>query len=207
MHITSSMESNSDARWMLYQLHQLPPGSNTIRVLDVLPAPNTAARPDEQPISCSLRVISLDDRPNFTALSYVWGTYSPVPDFIACDGVQIIVTSNCYSALRHLRRKLGTFTIWLDAVCIFQENLEEKSQQIPLMGSIYSLAQCVYVWLGEGSPETDRAMAYMANAWFERYYRVTESGRTASHPHAAAWFAFIARWSTKHHPMPFRGSI
>ncbi|KAF2660329.1 heterokaryon incompatibility, partial [Lophiostoma macrostomum CBS 122681] len=94
----------------------------------------------------------------FTALSYVWGTYSPVPDVIVCNDVQFKVTSNLHSALQHLRRSLGKFTIWVDAICIKQENSEEKQKQIPLMSEIYSRAEYVYIWLGEGTARTDRAM-------------------------------------------------
>lgn len=41
-----------------------------------------------------------------------------------------------------------SFAIWIDAICIEQENDIEKSTQVPHMGSIYSLASQVAVWLG-----------------------------------------------------------
>ncbi|KAF2792901.1 HET-domain-containing protein, partial [Melanomma pulvis-pyrius CBS 109.77] len=148
----------------LYQSYQLPPNSKCIRVLDILPIPASASNSDSEPIKCKLRIINLDDCPRFTALSYVWGTYAPISHFIICDNVKVNITSNCHSALRHLRKKLGKLTIWLDSVCINQDDQNEKLRQIPLMGGIYSIAESVYAWLGDGTAETDRAMAYMANA-------------------------------------------
>ncbi|KAF2001907.1 heterokaryon incompatibility, partial [Amniculicola lignicola CBS 123094] len=92
----------------------------------------------------------------FTALSYVWGP--PGPSHVFLLGIPFPVTSNCYSALWHLRKKLGAFCIWVDALCIEQANIKEKEQQIPLMGQIYSSAENVYIWLGEGNAATERAM-------------------------------------------------
>ncbi|KAF2826116.1 hypothetical protein CC86DRAFT_276577, partial [Ophiobolus disseminans] len=106
----------------------------------------------------------LDDQPHFTALSYVWGNDPPTHRcfqlFVECEGAKLQVTANCHSALRHLRKKLGKMTIWVDAVCINQFDLAEKSQQIPLMSNIFSRAEIVYVWLGQGTPGTDRAMRF-----------------------------------------------
>ena len=49
--------------------------------------------------------------------------------------------------------------IWIDAVCINQNDDLEKSGQIPLMGEIYSKAAEVLVWLGSGSKEEQYAFA------------------------------------------------
>lgn len=189
---------------MLYQSCQLPSGSKCIRVLDILPTSSSAPNPDSEPIKCNLRVISLENQPKFTALSYVWGIYSPVPDFISCNSIQVKVTNNCYLALRYLRKKLGKLTIWLDAVCINQDDQHEKSRQISLMGEIYSLADCVYVWLGEGTTATDRAMEYMANAGLQRYYKTTEKG-VISRRYAAACSLYFSRFCIKCNPIPFSG--
>lgn len=186
----------------LYQSCQLPPNSKCARLLDILPVPTSASNPDSEPIKSKLRVINLDDCPRFTALSYVWGTYAPISHFIICDNVKVNIPSNCHSALRHLRKKLGKLTIWLDSVCINQDDQDEKLQQIPLMGDIYSKAESVYVWLGDGTPGTDKAMAYMENAGFQRYYKITPKGKPRCRPYAAAWSIFFS-WSRTNHPLPF----
>jgi hypothetical protein len=48
--------------------------------------------------------------------------------------------------------------MWIDAICINQDNREEKEHQIPLMAEIYSKALRVVVWLGEAEDDSDRAL-------------------------------------------------
>lgn len=40
---------------------------------------------------------------------------------------------------------------WVDAVCINQDDLEERSAQVKIMPQVYSKARCVVVWLGDDS--------------------------------------------------------
>jgi hypothetical protein len=49
------------------------------------------------------------------------------------------VTKNLYSALRHLRLHDKVRVLWIDALCINQSDLAERSHQIPYMGSIFSV--------------------------------------------------------------------
>lgn len=166
-----------------YQLHQLTPGLKQIRVL------NIASGDDNEPITCSLNVVDIEMSATYTALSYVWGTYSVERDTITCDGIRIEVKNNCHSALWHLRNKLGRFQIWVDAVCINHENNDEKSLQIPLMGDIYSKALSVYIWLGEDTSEYkrgDKAMAYLSTAGVLRFIEVLPDGTKVYRPYAAA---------------------
>src|SRR5690348_4945800 len=137
----------------------LPP--RHIRVLKV-----EAARDPQVPIRAELFTVDLgeEQRPRFSALSYVWGSSGDKNHFILCNsGIKVPILPNAYSALQHLRDKLGTFTIWIDAVCISQDDEGEKEQQIPLMGEIYAKSDFVYVWLGAGSKATQRAMQYLRN--------------------------------------------
>lgn len=43
---------------------------------------------------------------------------------------------------------------WIDELCIDQENIEERNQQVSLMGEIYSKASLVLGWLGEQDSRT-----------------------------------------------------
>ncbi|KAH9204993.1 heterokaryon incompatibility, partial [Leptodontidium sp. 2 PMI_412] len=70
-------------------------------------------------------------------------------DTIQCnDGTAIAITTNCRDALIALRKRYGRLTIWIDAICINQQDIEEKSKQIQLMEEIYSWSERVIVWLG-----------------------------------------------------------
>ena len=99
-------------------------------------------------ICCTLSVVSLDDEPNYEALSYAWGS--------SCDRVSITlngssfpVSQNLYSALTYLRPAVGERVLWIDALCINQDDNNERTHQVQLMQGIYSGAESVIAWLGE----------------------------------------------------------
>lgn len=179
-------------RSTFYSSVPLPTASKCIRVLDV-----HSKKARAESIKGSLRVINLEDAPCFTSLSYVWGASKP-HTVISCDGLDVEVTPNCLAALQHLQKKLGQFTIWIDAICINQDDVDEKSRQIPLMGDIYSQSSTVYIWLGEGNDSSDRAMRYLGSAGLVGYFDGTKQ-----RPFAAAWSAYTARYSLLRHPFPF----
>ncbi|KAH8883497.1 heterokaryon incompatibility, partial [Thozetella sp. PMI_491] len=84
----------------------------------------------------------------YEALSYVWGP----PNFsesISCHGVACKVTPNLLAALRRLRYTNKDRTLWVDAICIRQSDIDERIQQVSRMGDIYSQASRVLVWLGD----------------------------------------------------------
>lgn len=128
----------------IYQQLPLVPG--TIRVLDLDRAIDITA-----PLTGTLRVIRLKNCPDFTALSYVWGRGSTAS--INCNGCAFPISSNCKEALTSLRSFDEDICIWVDAICVNQEDVAEKDGQIPMMGEIYAWARVVWVWLG---PEDDR---------------------------------------------------
>lgn len=49
----------------------------------------------------------------------------------------------------------------MDALCINQEQKEERQQQVGSMAKIYNNAQHAAIWLGDGDEESDRAMKFM----------------------------------------------
>jgi hypothetical protein len=65
------------------------------------------------------------------------------------------VTLNLRTALEHLRQKHEDVVIWVDAVCIDQNNPEEKSDQVQIMTEIYASAKCTVVWLGPAGDGSD----------------------------------------------------
>ncbi|KAI1395359.1 heterokaryon incompatibility protein-domain-containing protein [Hypoxylon fuscum] len=134
-------------RRQLYEFYKVSEADHSMRVLDIdaIPQPFTS----DIELSARLRVVSLDSSPRFAALSYVWGDYSVLaPDNLTIrldDGrnAQIQITPNCREAIQTLGSKFGTITIWIDAVCINQEDVEEKASQILLMEDIYTRAEMV----------------------------------------------------------------
>ena len=59
------------------------------------------------------------------------------------------MTENLAAALRRLRRTVEPRWLWIDAICIDQNIIAEKSQQVAMMGEIYKRANVVLIWLGE----------------------------------------------------------
>jgi Heterokaryon incompatibility protein (HET) len=60
--------------------------------------------------------------------------------------------------LRRLRFEDKVRVLWIDAICINQDDREEKNQQVPLIGKIYSRTAGLLIWLGQGDDDSDRAM-------------------------------------------------
>ena len=127
-------------------------GRSEIRVLDLHPGPQ------DDTIRCSLRQVSLDSSPQYKALSYTWGNVAQTRPILV-DGQRFEATVNLASALSHLRSQTDVLTIWVDAVCINQQNNSEVNDQVRRMKSIYNSAERVIVWLGEEQPEDAAAIA------------------------------------------------
>jgi hypothetical protein len=90
---------------------------------------------------------------DFSALSYEWGDLSHTAE-IMVNGNRTRVTYNLEAALRGLRQwwhqehRDGRMRIWIDALCINQQDIPERNAQVKRMKSIYSDAFCVLAWTG-----------------------------------------------------------
>ncbi|KAL5393554.1 hypothetical protein PMIN04_009735 [Paraphaeosphaeria minitans] len=134
-----------------------------IRLLRLLPGS------DEDRLRCTLSIVSLDDRPHYEALSYVWGDDLEDTFPISLGGHTVQIRRNLHSALRGIRYLDCERILWIDALCIDQENVEERHTQVAIMGDIYSKADCVLAYIGEDFDGCDRVMDTM------RY--ISENGR------------------------------
>ena len=122
--------------------------SNSFRLLSIFPAAKHA------PIDTVLVSVTVKTTPLvYEALSYVWGTTSDRVD-IQCNGESVRITQSLAEALLQLRSDTHERTLWIDQLCINQEDSAERSQQVTMMGDIYSLARQVLVWLGPSDDET-----------------------------------------------------
>lgn len=103
---------------------------------------------------------SLDNLPPYFALSYVWGD-TKATESIVCDGKKLWITRNCASALGRILPSTSTCTIWVDSICIDQSCIPERNAQVALMSEIFSCAEKVLVWLGEGDKDSRKAISYL----------------------------------------------
>jgi hypothetical protein len=103
----------------------------------------------------------------YEALSYVWS--GPHRRSIYVDKIPFGVTLNLYGALLHLRNQALSRVVWIDAIRIDQENLEEKEQQIQFVAKIYAQASRVIVWLGKSADDSDIAFEAIRTAAYDEY--------------------------------------
>lgn len=69
--------------------------------------------------------------------------------------------NNLYIALRRLRLPARPVVLWVDAICIDQDNATEKEEQVARMVEIYSRASRVVIWLGEDDDRSRSAMEFI----------------------------------------------
>jgi len=108
----------------------------------------------------------LRESPAYEALSYTWGDGALTEQIQFSDSTDassdsMLVTANCYSALKRLRKADCPRTIWIDSLCINQDLVLERNHQLGLMSQIYSQASRVVVYLGESADESDNAMNWI----------------------------------------------
>lgn len=100
------------------------------------------------PISCKVDIVPFDSHPFYEALSYVWGDPG-IQQTIQVNNHPYKVTENLWMVLRRLRDSSATRVLWIDAICINQEDNAEKSHQVAMMGEIYRRCDKAVIWLGE----------------------------------------------------------
>ena len=96
----------------------------------------------------------------YEALSYTWGSTEKTAK-ITMNGFTMGVTENLYVALQHLRLDDSDRILWVDAICINQEHIQERGHQVQQMRDIYREAEQVVIWLGQGTTESDLVMDSM----------------------------------------------
>ncbi|MCJ1244865.1 hypothetical protein MMC30_002066 [Trapelia coarctata] len=124
-----------------------------------------------QELSCEVTTIGLDMSTSvpYVALSYTWG--DPLPEapadndsdassmseyWIYCNGARLEVGENLHCYLQQAIAKLD-HPIWIDAICIIQQDSAERNAQILVMSEIYAHAFAVFVWLGPSDTASDIA--------------------------------------------------
>ncbi|KAF2127649.1 hypothetical protein P153DRAFT_320023 [Dothidotthia symphoricarpi CBS 119687] len=95
----------------------------------------------------------------YEALSYMWGDPAPV-DTVLISGRVLPIAANLATALYQLRYIDRPLSIWCDAICISQDDLDERAEQVQLMRRVYQQADCVRIWIND--PTVDKTSAGIA---------------------------------------------
>lgn len=114
-------------------------------------------------LECSLVESSLHDTTStYEAISYVWG--SSVRDReILCDGKALNITTNLFEVLQTFRLPDKPRSLWADSICINQNDVIERAEQVAIMGKIFSTADQVLVHVGRD----DNGQAELAKSLIE----------------------------------------
>ncbi|KAI2624436.1 heterokaryon incompatibility protein-domain-containing protein [Xylaria nigripes] len=148
------------------------PGVDALRLLTLKPGEFF------DPLEADLVPTTFSTKPRYIGLSYTWDEPDPeqsdlpasftkrVPDSsddhsqnqelaecrieatLALDGHDVPIKHNLALALRYMRSATHPLTLWVDAVCINQADIDERNSQVALMDVIYSRAVAVATWLG-----------------------------------------------------------
>ena len=151
-----------------YRYHPLDEARQQIRLMTLFPGSF------DDPIFLSIRkkLLTKTQIPDFEALSYAWGDVSDRQDIfvqkrtkLAATGTYpssrrttLSITLNLSQALRYIRYKEQPRVLWIDAVCVDQQNLDERGKQVMRMPDIYRSAKGVIAWLGPESSTSPLAM-------------------------------------------------
>lgn len=168
-----------------YAYNTLPNGH--IRLLMLKPSGDAQA-----PIQCRLIDYPLSDSEvgthSYEALSYVWGPPADPQTILIGENGKLQVTKNLYAALVRLRHRALNRVLWVDAVCINQNNISERSVQVQYMTKIYAYASRVVVWVEEvvdagalqlATTNSDRGLDELhlvASTWGPGYLRAKKEG-------------------------------
>ncbi|KAL8689869.1 MAG: hypothetical protein Q9218_004557 [Villophora microphyllina] len=117
---------------------------------------------DTHDLSCEFRVGTADGlRNTYTAISYCWGQPDRVSE-LSCPGDQSIRITHAVGEIAHwlVGRGLEQY-YWIDFLCINQDDLDEKAEQVALMGTIFSYSQKVEAWLGRDVEDGEAAYKFL----------------------------------------------
>ncbi|KAK4665443.1 hypothetical protein QC763_401800 [Podospora pseudopauciseta] len=141
----------------MYKYQPLPPVSKTgrtppfTRILTLFPStsPPSPSPDDSEPFHGTLAITNLESTQPYEALSYTWGTADP-EIYIWLDDLPLPIKPNLAAALHFLRPSPGQppRRLWIDALCIDQSSLEERSRQVQYMRLVYKYCQRVIAWIG-----------------------------------------------------------
>jgi hypothetical protein len=152
----TSPGSNLQAIPTVHDAVPLEFGSSTntrLLKIDLTSSPTTP----ERLISVRLHVISLDDPPPYTALSYTWGEPWPTQT-ILLDGKPFTVRQNLWDFLNQVQEVQYDGYLWIDALSIDQTSNPERDHQVMIMGAIFSRAAKTIVWLGTATEDVVKNM-------------------------------------------------
>ena len=125
-------------------------------------------------LSCTLDYLSYEEDINYQALSYAWNDPSLQFGKERAEGENIIVNDDYFLPigknlalfLWYIRDRMQpTEYIWIDAICINQDDIHERNNHVVEMGKIYKKAKYVIVCLGPEQRNSTQAISFLKELW------------------------------------------
>jgi Heterokaryon incompatibility protein (HET) len=118
---------------------------------------STESSPNRE-IVLSLVTFPLAKCPTYEALSYTWGP--PGNEHVITVGEKATQCfDNLYRCLERIRLQRRSRLVWVNALCIRQDDLDEKADQVANVASVFSAARSVLVWVGEHADGSETIFA------------------------------------------------
>ncbi|KAH3999831.1 hypothetical protein HBI25_123300 [Parastagonospora nodorum] len=138
----------------------------------------------------------------YEAMSYAWGDQQPTERLTIKGSTphqNIMIRPNVDTMLRHLRSSTQQRRLWIDALCINQNDLEEKGSQVRFMEEVYRQAKAIVIWLG--TPEDEAGTKNTTMRFFQQLVKYGPADGRHEEEQAATWAkleAFLSRsWFTR----------
>jgi hypothetical protein len=137
-----------------YQHEALPDPTSYVRLLRILQGDH------KKPVECALTIWPLAAAPAYSAISYTWGSPAQLSTMFI-DRKSKSVKRNCESVLQQAYKFEPSAYYWVDGICIDQNNDEEKSPQVAMMGKLYEQAFHVLACVGSHGDDSDFLMIFL----------------------------------------------
>lgn len=140
----------------MYTYGQLDRYRKEVRILLLAPGSGTGI------LECKLKHVFLDQSPPplYETISYVCGE-PQIRSAIKLHGTETQVLASSEVALRRMRLPTKERALWIDAICINQEDTDERNHQVGMMYAIYTTTFRNLIWLGEDDGHTAKAISSM----------------------------------------------
>ncbi|KAF7536165.1 hypothetical protein G7054_g4760 [Neopestalotiopsis clavispora] len=134
-----------------YKYIPLDPICDEIRLIVLEPANSR-----DDPIRMTMCHEPICSNVRYYCLSYTWGSSTETVDCYM-SGQMISIRDTLRECLVNLRRKEHIIVLWVDAICINQDDVAERNRQVPRMGEIFYNAAAVICYVGDSAEKSDEA--------------------------------------------------
>ncbi|KAF9777331.1 hypothetical protein IL306_004462 [Fusarium sp. DS 682] len=108
--------------------------------------------------------LAAQDTPPYIALSYTWHEESLPKTFrpVLINDKYVNISLNLWNFLQNYRETAGERIIWIDQICINQDDQDECVRQIGQMCAIYQRASMDLFWIGEPDENIEAVLDIMS---------------------------------------------